>query len=284
MALQNFIKTVWIASLMRALSKAHVFASVANTDYEGSLMNLGDRVKIMMISDPTISSYAKDTDIDAAEDIQDAASELIADQAYYFNFKANDVEAVQQKQSLLNEATARAAYGFRDKVDTHFAGLHAKAGMQNYASGTTPWDVTSLNVEDVLLSCSEQMGENNVPREGRFLIIPEWFHTKLVLAGLAAKTANDELFMNGFIGKVLGWDMFLSNNVSHTTVATGDHAKIIGGIKKQSLSFAGVISEMEAYRPDLRFEDAIKGLYVFGGKIIRPDKTIVIHADKTAEA
>ena len=123
-----------------------------------------------------------------------------------------------------------------------------------------------------------------MPREGRFLVIPEWFHTKLVLAGLAVKTVNDELFANGYIGKVLGWDMYMSNNVAHTTVSTGDHAKIIGGIRSQSLSFAQVISTIEAYKPEKRFEDAVKGLYVFGGKIIRPDMTIAIHADKTAEA
>lgn len=284
MALSNFIKTVWIAGIMRALSKAHIFASVANTEYQGQLMNLGDRVQIMMIGDPTITSYSKNADINSPEDLQDAASELIADQSYYFNFKANDVEAVQAKASLLNEATSRAAYGFRDKVDTFFAGLHAQAGLHSYATGTTPWDVTSLNVEDVLLDMNERMGNANVPKEGRFLMIPEWFHTKLVLAGLATKTQNDQLYQNGFIQNVLGWNMFLSNNVSQTNATTGDHAKLIGGVKNQSLSFAEVISTIEAYRPEKRFEDAVKGLYVFGGKIMRPDMTIVAHCDKTAEA
>lgn len=284
MALQNFIKTVWIAGLMQALQKAHVFASVANTDYQGQLQNLGDKVKVMMIGDIDITSYASNADIASPQDLNDAASELIADQAYYFNFKANDVEAVQQKASLLNEATSRAAYGFRDKVDMYFAGLHAAVGLHNYSTGTTPWDVTSLNVEDVLISANEQMGTNNVQKEGRFLIVPEWFHGKLVLAGLAAKTSNDELFANGFIKNVLGWDIFVSNNIAHTNVTTGDHAKIMGGIKKQSYSFADVISTIEAYRPEKRFEDAVKGLYVFGGKVIRPDMSIVLHCDKTAEA
>jgi len=284
MALQNFIKTVWIAGIMRALDKAQVFASLANNDYQGQLVNLGDRVKIMMIGDIAVTSYAKDADITSPEDIQDAASELIADQAYYFNFKANDVEAVQQKSALLNEATSRAAYGFRDKVDQFFAGLYAQAGIQLYASATTPWDVTSLNVEDVLLAANEAAGVANIPKEGRYLVVPEWFQTKLVLAGLATKTANDQLYTNGFIQRVLGWDIYQSNNVSQTNPATGDHAKIFGGIKGQSTSFADVISTIEAYRPEKRFEDAVKGLYVFGGKVIRPDMTLVIHADKTAEA
>lgn len=284
MALQNFIKTVWIAGIMRALDKAHVFAMLANKDYQGQLVNLGDRVKIMMIGDIDVTAYAKDTDITSPEDVQDAASELIADQAYYFNFKANDVEAVQQKTSLLNEATARAAYGFRDKVDQFFAGLYTKAGFQLYSTGTTPWDVTSLNVEDVLLAANEAAGLANIPKEGRYMVIPEWFQTKLVLAGLATKTANDALYTNGFIQRVLGWDMYQSNNVSQTNPATGDHTKILAGIKGQSTSFADVISTIEPYRPEKRFEDAVKGLYVFGGKIIRPDMTLCLHVDKTPEA
>lgn len=283
MALERFIKTVWISNIMRALQKVHVFAALANTDYQGELKNLGDQVQIMMIGDIESKAYIKNQDIASPDDLQDAASRLVADQAYYFNFKANDVEAVQQKASLLQEATNNASYAFRDNVDTYFAGLHEKAGLHSYATGTTPWDITSLNVEDAMLSLNETMGVNNVPREGRFLVIPEWFHTKLVLAGLATKTSNDALFQNGFIERVLGWDLFLSNNIVHANASTGDHARIIGGIKKRSLSFAGVINNIEAYRPEKRFEDAVKGLYIFGGKIIRPDMTIVLHADKTAE-
>ncbi|WP_448509291.1 phage major capsid protein [Immundisolibacter sp.] len=284
MALQNFIQTIWIAGIMKALQKQHVFASVANTDYQGQLNNLGDRVQINMIGDVSVSQYSKDADIASPTDIQDAASELIADQAYYFNFKTNDVEAVQQKTSLLTEATNRAAYSFRDVVDQYFAGLHTQAGLHSYSTGTTPWDVTSLNVEDVLMDAKEKLGVANVPEAGRYLIVPEWFHTKLVFAGLATKTSNDEVWANGFVGKVLGFDIYKSNNVAQTNPLTGDHAKIFGGIKGQSLSFAQVIAKIEAYRPEKRFEDAVKGLYVFGGKVIRPDMTIILHCDKTAEA
>lgn len=202
--LQNFIRSIWIAGILRGLEKAQVFAAYANKNYQGQIVNLGDKVKINMISDPTISSYTRNSDIAAAEDLGDAQTDLTIDQAFYFNFKANDVDAIQAKKALLDEATAKAAYGFRDKVDQFFAGLHAQAGFQLYSSGTTPFDVTSLNVEDVLLAASEMFGTNNVPRENRFMIVPEWFHTKLVLAGLATKRNNDELFANGFIGNVLG--------------------------------------------------------------------------------
>lgn len=283
MALQNFIKTLWAANILGSLLKTHVFASVANTEYQGQLVNLGDKVRVMQVSDVTITAYSKNADI-SVQDMDDAASELVADQAHYFAFKMNDVEAVQAKATLMRQTTDKAAYGFRDVVDQFFAGLYASVGLNSYATGTTPWDVTSLNVEDVLLSAHESMDTAKVPRAGRFLVIPTWFHTKLVLAQLATKTSNDELAANGFIGRVLGWDMLLSPNVSATSTTTWDHTKIIGGIRGQSLSFAAAINSIEAYRPEKRFEDAVKGLYIFGGKIMRPDMTICVHADKTAEA
>jgi hypothetical protein len=283
MALQNFIQTVWSANIMESLRKAHVFAAVANRDYQGQLVNLNDKVKVMQVSDVTVTSYSRNTDV-TVQDMDDAAAELVADQAYYFAFKVNDVEAVQVKPALLAQTTDQAAYGFRDKVDTYFAGLYGDAGYDSYATGTTPWDVTSLNVEDIMLSAGEQLSNGKVQQEGRFLVIPPWFSTKLVLAGLVTKQQNDELFANGKLARVLGFDLFLSNNVSATSTTTWDHTKIIGGIVGQSLSFADAILKIEAYRPEKRFEDAVKGLYVFGGKVMRPDRTITIHADKTAEA
>jgi hypothetical protein len=282
--LQNFIQTVWSANIMESLRKNLVFASVANKDYQGQLQNLNDRVKVMQVSDVTITAFARNTDL-TVQDMDDAASELIADQAYYFAFKVEDVEAVQVKPKLLAQTTDKAAYGFRDKVDAYFAGLYGSAGYNNYSTGTTPWDTTSLNVEDMLLSAGEQLSDGKVQQEGRFLIIPPWLSTKLVLAGLVTKEQNDAMWSSGVLPtNVLGWEILLSNNVSATSTTTWDHTKIIGGIRNQSLSFADVIAKIEAYRPEKRFSDAVKGLYVFGGKVMRPDMTICIHADKTAEA
>jgi hypothetical protein len=126
------------------------------------------------------------------------------------------------------------------------------------------------------------MSENNIPRVGRFGIIPEWLHTKLILAGLATKTQNDALYENGVVAKVHGFDLILSNNVSKNS-SSWDKTRVLFGLKGESFTFAGVINSVEPYRPEKRFEDAVKGLYIFGGKVARPDKTLVLYADKTAE-
>ena len=282
MGFTNFIQTIWAAKIEEALKNTLVFQSVANTNYQGDLKNLNDEVRIIQIGDPTITSYSANADLAAPEKINDAASVLKADQAYYFNFAANDVEAIQAKPELLRQCTMNAAHGFAEKVDQYIAGLYASAGLAKYTNDT-PADVTSLNVDDVFLECSEYMSENKIPRANRFAIIPEWLHTKLILAGLATKTNNDQLYENSVVAKVHGFDIILSNNVSKNSTSW-DKSRILMGIRGESITFAGVINKVEAYRPEKRFEDAVKGLYVFGGKIARPDKTLVLYADKTAEA
>ena len=283
MSLQNFIKTAWIANIEESLRKSLVAASVANTQYAGELQNLGDRVRVMQVSDPSITSYTRGASI-TFEELDDAALELIADQAYSFSFKVNDVDAVQAKSQILSKTTDKAAYGFAEKIDAYLLGLYAQAGLTSYVTGTTNWDITSLNVEDVLLAANEKVSTANWQKNGRFMIVPPWFTSKLVLAGLTTKTSNDELYLNGFVGRVLGWDVLESNNVSIGTSSTGADTRILCGLRGETFSYAGVINSIEALRLESYFSDAVKGLYVFGGKIMRPDKALCIYADKTAEA
>src|SRR5690606_41670449 len=107
----------------------------------------------------------------------------------------------------------------------------------------------------------------------------------LNLAGLTSKSDNNSIFTNGKVDRIQGFDILLSENVSASTGApTWDQTRIIGGVYNQSFAFADSINTIEAYRPEKRFEDAVKGLYLFGAKILRPDMTICAYVDKTAEA
>jgi hypothetical protein len=281
MAIKNFINTVFAANLIEALRKIHVYASVADREYQGQITALGDKVKINQVSDVTINAYSKDTDI-ILQDLDDAASELTIDQAYYFAFKTNDIEAIQKKGTILSASKNKAAYGLADTVDSYIAGLYAQAGLTSYATGTTPWDVTSLNVIDVLLDIKEKMAR--VPLNGRFIICPEWFHGKLNLAGLTTKQDNNAIFTNGMVDRVEGFDILVSENVSASNTTTWDQTRILAGVRGASWAFADGVNQVEAYRPEKRFEDAVKGLYLFGGKVLRPDMTLCAYCDKTAEA
>jgi len=281
MSIQNFNKTYWEAKLQVSLEKTHVAASVANRSYQGTLKNLDDEVTINQIGDVTINAFTRRMTL-VRQEMSDASMKLKADQAYYFDFDVNDVDAVQEKANILTATTNKAAYGFRDTADVYMLGLYAQAGLTSYYTGTTPWDVTSLNVQDVLLDIQEKMAR--VPGEGRFIICPQWFHSKLELAGLTNKQDNNAIFTNGKVDRIAGFDILLSENVSASSTTTWDQTRIIAGVRGESFAYADAILKIEAFRPEAGFEDAVKGLYVFGAKILRPDMTCVAYCDKTAEA
>ena len=282
MAVDNFIPELWDANIQSALSNAHVFAATANRSYEGVIANMGDTVKVNALNDPTVSSYTKNSTSITVEDLVATQRELKIDQSKYVAFGVDDVDKAQTNVDTLAETTRRAGYKFSDTADAYLAGLYAQAA---YALNTnaSPIDLTSLNIEEEILALKEDMNVKKAPQQGRFIIVAPWVVTKLVLAGLTTKTQNDALFANGVVGNIFGFTIIESNNVSKNS-SSWDKSRNIAGIRGQSFAYAEQILELEAFRPQSSFEDAIKGLHLYGGRIIRPDMTWVWYADKTAEA
>ncbi|MBE3139997.1 MAG: hypothetical protein IMZ53_05375, partial [Thermoplasmata archaeon] len=269
MSLQNFIKTYWESAIDQSLRKTLVASAVSNTQYSGTLKQLGDKVKVIQVSDPTITAYTRMAAI-SYEQLDDAAMQLEIDKAYTFSFKTDDVDAVQEKQSLLTQHTDKAAYGFADTVDTALLAMYAQSGITSYQTGTTNWDINSLNVFEVIADAKTKAKKANWPEQGRYMIIPPWLEEKIIISGITTKTQNDELLTNGAIGRILGWDLYVSNNVSIGTAATGANTRIMAGIKGETTAFAGVINNVEALRLEGYMADAVRGLYVFGVKTMRP--------------
>jgi len=282
MSIANFIPELWSANILRTLETKHVFASLANRDYEGTIRQAGDTVKINMLGDITIADYTKNTDIADPEALDGAQSTLLIDQQKYFNFQIDDIDKRQQIPKLMGEATSKAGYALAQAVDAFFAGKSGECGIARNSSGT-PVDLTSANVAEELAGLGRQMSDADVPLAGRFVVVQPWVVEKMVLAGLTTKTDNAGLWVDGFIERILGFDVFMSTNVEDTGGA-GAQTENIAGVRGQSFTFAEQIVETEAYRPQKRFADALKGLHVYGGKIIRPDMTAVWWADYTAEA
>jgi len=117
MTLSNFIPNVWSARLLETLNKAHVYANLANRDYEGEIGALGDTVKINSIGRVTIGAYTKNTDISAAETLTDAQTTLTIDTAKYFNFQVDDIDKVQTKPKVMDAAMRDAGWGVADAID-----------------------------------------------------------------------------------------------------------------------------------------------------------------------
>lgn len=283
MSLTNFIPSIWSANVAQALENNLVAVRLANRSFEGEIRNAGDRVKVNMFSDPTIAPYTKDSTSITPENLSAAQRELIVDRSYYFAFEVDDIDQAQANMQLVAEPLRRAGYGLGDEADAYVLGLYAQAGMaQNTAAA--PIDLVSTNIEEEILKIGRKFNEAGIGFEGRALIVSPWVVDKMVLAGLTTKTANDDMWRNGLVDRVLGWNVYMSQNVyatSYTTYAGTANLAIIEG---ESIGYADQIVKVEAYRPESAFSDAVKGLHLYGAKIMRPDKTCVWYADDTDEA
>lgn len=277
----NLIPEVYAAMLLKSKEKVHVFANLANRNYEGQIRAQGDRVRIRQIGEITISDYTKNSTSALTEQtLTDAETYLDIDQAKVFNFYVDDVDQVQADIEFMGEAMRKASYKLNDTADTYLAGLYAQAGI---VYGSTAVALTSTNFNNTIVLLGQKMDEANVGREGRFIVAPPWFFSKALLAGVSNLTENNNTLINGFIGRYLGFDLYLSNNVYKTSTAWAG-TEILAGIRGESFTFAEQIAKIESLRSQDKFGNLYRGLHVYGGKIIQPNVTARLTADNTAES
>lgn len=283
MALDNFIPSIWSARVQLGLEKNLVAVRLANRSYEGEIRMAGDRVKVNSFADPTITAYTKNVTTLSPEILSAAQREILINQSYSFNFEVDDVDAAQMNVDLQSKVVQRAGYKLADTADAYILGLYATAGNARHTAAA-PVDLVSTNIEEEILAIGEAMDIAGVEKPERFLCVAPWVHTKMVLAGLTTKLQNDVLWENGFVGRILGFNVYVSANVYKTSSTTWAGTANLAGVANESLAYAEQIVSVFAYRPENAFSDAVKGLHLYGAKIIRPDKTWVWYADYTAEA
>ncbi len=278
MAVTNFIPELWSAEVQLPFEKALVFGqpTVANTKHEGQIKQMGDTVNVTTISDPTIKTYNKSSDI-AIDDVSDGNIKLVIDQGDYFAFRVNDVDRVQAAGDFQSPATQRAGFGLKDKVDKFIASQFAKTsanggpksalGAQkviNGVGGNTP-GADQLTAYDVLVKLANALNKENTPTDGRYVVIDPDFLAALQHDPRFSRvdaSGTSETLRNGIVGRALGFDVLTSNNVTGGLVCAG-----IPG----ALSFANQLTEVEALREQGRFADIVRGLNVYGAKIFYPE-------------
>ena len=284
MSVANFIPTIWIARLLRHLDKRHVYLNLLNRDYEGEIKNFGDTVKVNQIGNVTIKDYTKGEDIEAPEDLSGEQQELKIDQAKYFNFAVEDVDNAQTNPKLMDKAMERAAYGMNDVVDAFAANLLAinVHADNTIGSDTTPKVPTKDTAYDFLVDLGVKLTEANVPTVGRWVVVPAWYHGLLLKDERFVGNGTDynkAILEGGEVGKAAGFTVYVSNNVPNTDKTK---YKIIGGTDEAG-SYAEQILSTEAYRPEKRFSDAVKGLHVYGAKVFQSKCIAVLTANPATE-
>ena len=271
MAVTNFIPELWSARLLNALDKSHVFANVVNRDYEGDIKKMGDTVHINTIGAVTIGTYTSNTDFTSGpETLATTDQTLTIDQAKYFNFQVDDIDAAQAAGDIMDKAMTRAAYGLADASDKYIAGILAGAADASNTVSTSAVALTSSNVYENVVKMRTILDKANVPTAGRWLVIPPEMYALILLDDRFVKTGGEMaegILRTGLVAQAAGFDIYLSNNCVSANVSEKVTYTITGGVDAAA-TYAEQIVSTEAYRPEKRFADAVKGHHVYGAKIV----------------
>jgi hypothetical protein len=303
----GFIPAIWSGKLVERFYDATVFGAIANTDYEGEIRGYGDTVQIRTIPTITIGDYTIGQSIKAAyQQPSSAKVELSINKAKYFAFQVDKIDAMQSDLNLMDLWAQSAGEQMKVEIDKGILGsiyadvaaankgqtagrISQKVGLGVVAGGTNGSNSLAIsNATNSVLATIVKLGqvldEQNCPETGRWLVIPAWFAARLKLSDIrdASITADQSsVLRNGRIGMIDRFEVFISNNVYAETQGTAKLFHVLAGHKK-ALTFASQMTEMETLPNPETFGSLVRGLNVYGFKVVDPNliaEAIVMEAN-----
>ncbi len=266
-----------------------MLSAISNTDYEGEIKSQGDTVNIRTIPNITIRDYVKGQNL-VVENPDKPKIQLVIDKGEYFACVEDDVDRVQSDIKLMDMWSKDASEQMKIKIDQRVltdllpdiasTNKGATAGQQSAAFnlGTTasPLTVTkdgsggTTSVLDLVVDMGTVLDEANAPEQGRYLVIPAR------VAGLIKKSElkdasltgdGTSVVRNGRLGMIDRFTLYVSHNLK---VDSGGKYNIIAG-HKMGFTFASQMTEMESIRSETTFGNIIRGLQVYGYKVVKPE-------------
>lgn len=272
MAITNFIPSVWSETLYTQLDKKYIAAAHCNRDFEGDIKEIGSVVKICGVEGVNIGTYTKNSDMGAPQELTDTVRELAIDQAKYFNFQIDDIDRAQATPKLMEAAMRVAASGLANEADKYIYKLilHAKKSMFV--------ELETGEIIDKLIEARTLLYRENVSDSNEVIIeVSPQVARAMLKEKIAMNCDSGEALESGCIGSIAGCKVFVSNNI-YNNESLGDDAYYHMCVMrtKRAIAFAEQLSEVEAYRPESRFADAVKGLYLFGAKAVYPEEMVCL--------
>lgn len=284
----NFIPEIWSGKLIENFYDTTVLAAISNTDYEGEIKGQGDTVNIRTQPNITIRDYVKGQNL-VVENPDKPKLQLLIDKGEYFACVEDDIDKVQSDINLMDMWSKDASEQMKIKIDQRVltdilpdvaatnkgtAAGRISAAF-NLGSSVAPLTVTkdgaggTTSVTELIVDMGTVLDENNCPESGRFLVIPAR------MAGLIKKSElkdaslagdSQSVMRNGRLGMIDRFTIYVSHNLN---VSSGKFS-VIGGTK-MGLTFASQMTEMETIRSETTFGDIIRGLQVYGYKVVKPE-------------
>ena len=289
-----FLPAVYSKKVLNFFRKSSVAEAITNTDYAGEITAFGDSVRI--IKEPTITVYQYERGQDVTQTkLTDQEITLVVDTANAFKFIVDDIETSMSHVNFKEVASSSAAYALRDAFDEGViakmqAGLAASAPDHTLgADSATPLSagvydgagaidlgISETDPLDVLARMARLLDAQNVPEEGRWVVASPDFYEQLSQSSSKLLSvdynAGQGSIRNGLVssGKLRGFSMYKSNNLPATSNATG--FLMAGHIS--AVATAQTITSTEVIRDPSSFGDIVRGLHVYGAKVLRPEALI----------
>lgn len=300
----KFIPQIWSGKLQVKFYSSTVLSEITNNDWEGEIKDQGDKVEIRTIPSITISSYSKGQTL-SSQVPTNSVIELNIDQGKYFQVVVDDVDEVQADLKLMDIFTNDAAQQMKISVDTDvLAGVKnaaaaanqgASAGVLsaninlgdgNATGGLTGVQLSKTTVINKIVEMGQVLDEQNVPEMGRWMVIPAWMAAMIKQSDLkdASITGDSQTpLRNGRLGTIDRFTLYVSNLLPTATGAArmaGDGGA--GTVKgtyvyagtRDAITFASQITKVETLRSQSTFGNIVRGLNVFGYKVIKPEALV----------
>jgi hypothetical protein len=291
----KFIPEIWSGKLLVKYYDATVLAAISNTDYEGEIKNSGDKVYIRSLGDVTINDYQKGQKL-TYERIESPDVEMLIDKGKYWAFTIDDVDAKQSDIPWMNKWATDASSQMKIATDVDvLTGMITGGDINAYNYGATAGIksggynlgaaiISRTNVLDYIVDCGSVLDEQNNPEDGRFMVIPNWMANLLKKSDLRDTSfASDggSVLRNGRIGMIDRFTLYQSNNLYSVTDGTlSVTCYYIPFGTKAGLTFASQFVKTESLRAESTFGDLVRGLQVYGYKVVKDSALGYMYAKK----
>ena len=280
MAITHFQQTIWSKSIQEALKTITSLRNHCDFQYEKDSKNAKE-VKILGIVRPTIRTYVPGTPL-TLEAGTDASQLLQINQYKYFDFEVEDIDKAQSVPGLMEALAKEASRGLAEEGDKYVASLiEAGVEAQTNPIGQSA-SVISLTKNNAMESVEDGFaylyGKNIPVNSELYLELAPKVFTIYRQSLTELSTNNPEILKRGAVGKINNAYVCIENLLPTGKTGTGSTDNVYYNVLRtpKAIAFVEQIDKVEAFRPHDAFQDALKGLYVFGAKIVRPDEIYVM--------
>lgn len=266
MAITNFIPEIWSAAVAQALQEQAVIAPIVNRAYEGDARR-GNQVNITGVIVPTVNDYAGAGRTTSAEDLSDDGDSLLIDQEKAFDFHVDDIDRVQAAGSFEAWTTA-AGRALANDADAYIAAQMVGGGtpldtdITDILGATNPGDAAHT----VLRDARKALNKANVPSGNRFAVINAEFEAALLSAEAKLTSVDTSGSPAGFREAVLG--RYMQFTIVTSNLLPEQDAPQAVFFWQPSVAYVSQIDKVEGMRSHTKFADRIRGLHVYGAKVL----------------